>query len=44
VAELFKPVTWFPPMWAFLCGGVVAAPFDGRGRVVATGLLLTDRW
>lgn len=20
--ELFKPVTWFPPMWAFLCGAI----------------------
>lgn len=27
VLELFKPVTWFPPMWAFGCG------------VVSTGLL-----
>ncbi len=32
VAELFKPVTWFPPMWAFACG------------VVASGLSLADRW
>ena len=22
VLELFKPVTWFPPMWAFMCGVV----------------------
>jgi chlorophyll synthase len=42
VAELLKPVTWFPPMWAFLCGAVSSAvPFEGRGRVVATGVLLT---
>lgn len=42
VAELLKPVTWFPPMWAFLCGAVSSAvPFEGRGRLVATGLLLT---
>jgi chlorophyll synthase len=42
VAELLKPVTWFPPMWAFLCGAVSSAvPYDGRGRVVVTGLLLT---
>jgi chlorophyll synthase len=42
VAELFKPVTWFPPMWAFLCGAVSAAvPFEGQGVTVATGLLLT---
>lgn len=32
VAELFKPVTWFPPMWAFGCG------------VVASGLPLAERW
>jgi chlorophyll synthase len=24
VLELFKPVTWFPPMWAFGCGCVAA--------------------
>ncbi|MEJ2539305.1 MAG: chlorophyll synthase ChlG [Gemmatimonadota bacterium] len=24
VLELFKPVTWFPPMWAFACGAVSA--------------------
>jgi chlorophyll synthase len=22
VLELLKPITWFPPMWAFLCGAV----------------------
>ena len=22
ILELIKPVTWFPPMWAFLCGAV----------------------
>jgi chlorophyll synthase len=22
VAELLKPITWFPPMWAFVCGAV----------------------
>jgi chlorophyll synthase len=32
VAELFKPITWFPPMWAFACG------------VVASGVALGDRW
>lgn len=31
VLELFKPVTWFPPMWAFACGAVSA------GMVGATG-------
>ena len=24
--ELLKPITWFPPMWAFLCGWMSAGP------------------
>jgi chlorophyll/bacteriochlorophyll a synthase len=32
VAELFKPITWFPPMWAFACG------------VVASGVPLRSVW
>ena len=32
VLELLKPVTWFPPIWAFLCG------------VVSSGVPLGDRW
>ncbi len=32
VAELFKPITWFPPMWAFACG------------VVASGVSLQGKW
>jgi chlorophyll/bacteriochlorophyll a synthase len=32
VAELLKPITWFPPMWAFLCG------------VVASGAALQGNW
>jgi chlorophyll/bacteriochlorophyll a synthase len=27
--ELLKPITWFPPMWAFLCGWVSAGPGVG---------------
>ncbi|MEM9704634.1 MAG: chlorophyll synthase ChlG [Pseudomonadota bacterium] len=30
--ELLKPVTWFAPMWAFMCG------------VVSSGVSITDRW
>lgn len=30
--ELLKPITWFPPMWAFGCG------------VVSSGISPTDRW
>ena len=32
VIELLKPVTWFPPMWAFACG------------VASTGIAPGDRW
>ena len=32
ILELFKPVTWFPPMWAFGCG------------IVSAGVSLQDRW
>ncbi len=32
VVELLKPVTWFPPMWAFMCG------------VVSSGVAITENW
>jgi chlorophyll/bacteriochlorophyll a synthase len=32
VLALLKPITWFPPMWAFMCG------------VISSGVSLTDRW
>ena len=32
ILELLKPITWFPPMWAFACG------------VIATGIAITERW
>jgi chlorophyll/bacteriochlorophyll a synthase len=32
VIELLKPVTWFPPMWAFMCG------------VVSSGVSISERW
>ncbi len=32
VIELTKPVTWFPPMWAFMCG------------VVSSGISISDNW
>ena len=32
VLQLLKPVTWFPPMWAFACGAV------------SSGLSLADHW
>ncbi len=41
VLELLKPITWFPPMWAFACGLVSSgAAFRGRWSVVLTGTLL----
>jgi chlorophyll/bacteriochlorophyll a synthase len=32
VLELLKPITWFPPMWAFACG------------VVSSGVSVTENW
>ena len=32
VLELLKPITWFPPIWAFMCG------------VVSSGVPLAERW
>ena len=41
VLTLLKPVTWFPPMWAFLCGVVSSgASFSGRGWTLAGGIFL----
>ncbi|MES2423724.1 MAG: chlorophyll synthase ChlG [Pseudomonadota bacterium] len=41
VTELFKPITWFPPMWAFTCGVVASGEgFSTRAAVIATGVLL----
>ena len=39
--RLIKPVTWFPPMWAYLCGGVSsgASPSD-HWFLVALGVIL----
>jgi len=41
VAEFLKPITWFPPMWAFGCG-VVASGLSAAGRweIVVIGILL----
>ncbi|MBS0644340.1 MAG: chlorophyll synthase ChlG [Acetobacteraceae bacterium] len=39
--ELLKPITWFPPMWAYGCGVVSSGqPFEGRWGLVALGVLL----
>ncbi|MEM6905693.1 MAG: chlorophyll synthase ChlG, partial [Pseudomonadota bacterium] len=41
VLELFKPVTWFPPMWAYLCGCVSAGvAMEGRWGLALLGVIL----
>jgi len=31
VLEFAKPVTWFPPMWAYMCGAVASGQATGAG-------------
>ena len=39
--EILKPITWFAPMWAFMCGVVSSgAPLQGRWLFVAGGVAL----
>ena len=41
ILELFKPITWFPPMWAFACGIVSSGrPLANHWLVAITGVLL----
>jgi len=41
ITELFKPITWFPPMWAFACGVVASGvPMQGRWLLAAVGVAL----
>ena len=41
VLALLKPITWFPPMWAFAVGVVSSgAAVDGRWLLLACGVLL----
>ena len=41
VLELLKPITWFPPMWAFICGVVSSGvPLTENAGRLALGLLL----
>ena len=41
VLALLKPITWFPPMWAFAVGVVSSgAAIDGRWLLVGLGVLL----
>lgn len=42
ILELAKPITWFPPMWAFGCGVIASGqPLMSRGGLLVAGLLLT---
>ena len=39
--ELLKPITWFAPMWAFLCGLVSSGrPFAANWIFIAAGVAL----
>ena len=41
ILELLKPITWFPPMWAFACGVVSAgAPLSERWPYAVAGAVL----
>ncbi|RGP36991.1 chlorophyll synthase ChlG [Pseudotabrizicola alkalilacus] len=39
--ELIKPITWFPPVWAYLCGAVSSgAALSGNWGIVILGMVL----
>ena len=39
--QLIKPITWFPPMWAYLCGVVSSgAVLSGQWMMILLGILL----
>jgi chlorophyll/bacteriochlorophyll a synthase len=38
--ELLKPITWFPPMWAFGCGLASVAPNGPSWPLLVAGVLL----
>jgi chlorophyll/bacteriochlorophyll a synthase len=41
VLELLKPITWFPPMWAFSCGVVSSGvSFAERWALIVAGIIL----
>ncbi len=42
ILELLKPITWFPPIWAFVCGVVSSGvPIAERWPFLIAGILLT---
>lgn len=38
--ELIKPITWFPPMWAYLCGVISVGVWPESWALVGLGVLL----
>ncbi|WP_136644451.1 chlorophyll synthase ChlG [Tabrizicola sp. YIM 78059] len=41
MVRLIKPITWFPPIWAFLCGAVSSAvPLGENWPIVLLGMIL----
>ena len=41
VAELLKPITWFPPMWAFSCGVISSGvATEGKWPLILAGVVL----
>lgn len=39
--RLIKPITWFPPIWAYLCGSISAGvPLSGNWAIVLLGMVL----
>lgn len=41
VLELLKPITWFPPMWAFACGIIsIGSPQLDNKWLILSGLIL----
>lgn len=39
--QLIKPITWFPPMWAYLCGIVSSGVWPGgQWEIVVLGIIL----
>ncbi len=41
ILELLKPITWFPPMWAFACGVVSSGvPIAANWPVALAGIIL----
>jgi chlorophyll/bacteriochlorophyll a synthase len=40
--RLIKPITWFPPVWAYLCGSVSAGvPLGAHWQMVVLGMVLS---